>query len=60
VRRGVWCYIVIHHSGTTTATLRGMDEYHRVERDMENGLACHSVIGNGQGIADGAIEVGDR
>ncbi len=60
LRRGLWKQIVIHHSGTPMATVRGMDEYHRMECHMENGLAYHFVIGNGKGIADGRIEVGKR
>ena len=60
VRRGMWKQIVIHHTATTMATIRGMDEYHRMECRMENGLAYHFVIGNGQGIPDGRIEVGNR
>jgi hypothetical protein len=37
-----------------------MDLYHRQKRHMENGLAYHFVIGNGNGSPDGRIEVGDR
>lgn len=60
VRAGRWKYIVIHHSGTTSATVKGMDEYHRRVRHMENGLAYHFVIGNGHGMKDGAVAVGPR
>ncbi|HEY8239822.1 MAG TPA: LysM peptidoglycan-binding domain-containing protein [Kiritimatiellia bacterium] len=60
VVRGKWRFIVVHHSGSTKGTMRGMDEYHRRKRHMENGLAYHFVIGNGQGIPDGQVEIGDR
>lgn len=60
VRKGRWRYIVLHHSGTASGTLKGMDEYHRTRRRMENGLAYHFVIGNGDGMADGAVGVGRR
>lgn len=60
VQRGRWKYIVIHHSGTEVGTMAGMDAYHRERRHMENGLAYHFVIGNGQGMADGEIGVARR
>jgi len=55
-----WKYIVIHHSATRNGTLQGMEMYHRQKRKMENGLAYHFVIGNGRGMADGKIEIGNR
>ncbi|MDQ8201615.1 LysM peptidoglycan-binding domain-containing protein [Pelagicoccus sp. SDUM812003] len=55
-----WKHIVIHHSGTRTGTPKGMDRFHREERRMENGLAYHFVIGNGNGMKDGEIYIGDR
>ncbi len=60
VRGKRWRYIVIHHSATDKGTIKGMDEYHRTKRRMENGLAYHFVIGNGGGIPDGQIEIGNR
>lgn len=54
-----WQYIVIHHTATDQGTIKGFDSYHR-RRGMENGLAYHFVIGNGKGIPDGRIEIGDR
>jgi hypothetical protein len=60
VRPGRWQYIVIHHSGMDTGTVKGMDKYHREVRHMENGLAYHFVIGNGSGMGDGEIAVGPR
>ncbi len=59
VRSG-WRYIVIHHSAVDQGTVAGMDRYHRQTRRMKNGLAYHFVIGNGRGIPDGKIEVGNR
>jgi N-acetyl-anhydromuramyl-L-alanine amidase AmpD len=56
---GKWKYIVIHHSGISVGTPAAMDRYHR-ERGMENGLAYHFVIGNGHGMKDGQIYVGNR
>lgn len=55
-----WRYIVIHHSATSGGTMKGLDAYHRRERHMENGLAYHFVIGNGSGIPDGNVEIGNR
>lgn len=60
VTPGRWDYIVIHHSATTVGSARGMDRYHREQRHMENGLAYHFVIGNGNGMAEGSIAVGHR
>ena len=60
VRRGRWKYIVIHHSGTACGTVKGMDAYYREVRHMENGLAYHFVIGNGNGMGDGEIGIGAR
>jgi len=60
VEPGKWKYIVIHHSASRNASLKGMDYYHRVERHMENGLAYHFVIGNGHSMKDGEIAVGHR
>lgn len=60
VKAGRWRYIVIHHSAVNEGTLSGLDRYHREERHMENGLAYHFVIGNGHGMGDGVIGVGNR
>jgi N-acetyl-anhydromuramyl-L-alanine amidase AmpD len=60
VRRGRWKYIVVHHSATSAGSAKGMDEYHRTRRHMENGLAYHFVIGNGRGMKDGEVYVGNR
>jgi hypothetical protein len=55
-----WRNIVIHHAGVDEGTLKSFDRYHREERHMENGLAYHFLIGNGQGLGDGVIAVGKR
>lgn len=60
VSKGKWKYIVVHHSASKSGSLQGMDMYHRQKRKMENGLAYHFVIGNGNGMPDGKIEVGNR
>jgi hypothetical protein len=60
VRPGRWQYIVVHHSGVDTGTVKGMDHYHRDVRHMENGLAYDFVIGNGNGMGDGEIAVSRR
>lgn len=60
VRKGRWKYVVVHHSATAMGSAKGMDEYHRTKRHMENGLAYHFVIGNGRGMKDGEIHVGRR
>ena len=60
VRAGRWKYIVIHHSAVDEGTMKGMDDYHRKQRHMEHGLAYHFVIGNGNGMKDGEIGVGNR
>lgn len=60
VRAGRWRYIVVHHSATREGSARSMEIYHRQKRHMENGLAYHFVIGNGRGMLDGQIVIGDR
>lgn len=60
VKKNRWQHIVIHHSATKEGSGKGMDRYHREERHMENGLAYHFVIGNGNGMKDGEIFIGRR
>jgi len=59
VRAGQWRYVIIHHSATDKGTVAGMDTWHR-RRGMENGLAYHFVIGNGRGMKNGEIAIGNR
>ena len=60
VKKRKWRGIVIHHSATEVGSARGIDRYHREQRRMVNGLAYHFVIGNGRGMRDGVIAIGDR
>lgn len=60
VKAGQWKHIVIHHSGMPLGSGKNIDRYHREERHMENGLAYHFVIGNGNGMNDGEIFIGTR
>ena len=55
-----WKHIVIHHSGTRVGSAASFDRFHREERRMENGLAYHFLIGNGNGMGDGEIHIGNR
>ena len=59
VTPGRWKNIVIHHSASTKDSPAIMDRYHR-RNGMENGLAYHFVIGNGRGMRDGEVYVGNR
>lgn len=54
-----WEYICIHHSATNEGSAKRFDKAHR-KRGMENGMAYHFVIGNGNPTGDGEIEVGKR
>jgi murein DD-endopeptidase MepM/ murein hydrolase activator NlpD len=60
VAPGRWRYVVIHHSGVDQGDLKSIDRYHKEERHMEHGLAYHFLIGNGHGMRDGEIAVGER
>lgn len=60
VVKGRWKYIVLHHSGTPSGDAKIFEYYHKNVRHMENGLAYHFVIGNGNDSGDGEIEVGNR
>ncbi len=60
VQRGRWKYIIVHNSGTRQGNARVFDVYHRRVRKMQNGLAYHFVIGNGNSSGNGEIEIGNR
>jgi len=60
VQRGRWKYIIVHNSGTRQGNARVFDVYHRRVRKMQNGLAYHFVIGNGNSSGNGEIEIGSR
>ncbi len=55
-----WKRIIIHHSATAQGSAESFDRVHREVRKWENGLGYHFVIGNGKGMEDGEVAVGDR
>ena len=55
---GLWQYLILHHSGTSSGSAGAFDRYHR-SKGMDE-LAYHFVIGNGDQSGDGEIEVGER
>ncbi len=54
-----WKHIVIHHSASDSGSAQSFDSYHRNVNRWEE-LGYHFVIGNGNGSADGKIEIGSR
>lgn len=58
VEPGRWLAIVIDHSGAAYGTPDSIDEQHRAMG--LRGLGSDFVIGNGNGMGDGEIHVGDR
>jgi hypothetical protein len=60
VKGGRWQTIVVHHAAVDEGNVKSLDRYHREQRHMENGLAYHFLIGNGNGMGDGEIAVGNR
>ena len=59
VRTDNWKRIVVHHSAIKYGNAAIYDRAHR-QRNMQNGLAYHFIIGNGIDSGDGEIEVGPR
>ena len=55
---GQWQAIVIHHSATPAGDAVTLDRQH-VAAGLA-GMGYHFVIGNGQGLGDGVVEVGYR
>ena len=53
-----WLSIVVHHSGTASATPESLESQARAAG--LKGLGYHFVIGNGRGLDDGEIHVGYR
>lgn len=55
-----WKYVVLHHTATTTGDVDSIDNVHKQRRDSKGrpwrGIGYHFVIGNGQGMPDGAVE----
>lgn len=58
IREVPWRYIVVHHSSTETGNSASFDATHRGRGWDE--LGYHFVVTNGQGSADGLVEVGGR
>jgi len=60
VREREWKYIVIHHTGTSRGSVESIHQTHRQRKDRNGnpwmGIGYHFVIGNGNGMTDGAIE----
>ncbi|OYW21542.1 MAG: hypothetical protein B7Z55_05690 [Planctomycetales bacterium 12-60-4] len=55
-----WQTIVLHHTATTVGNVETIHETHLKKKDSRGnawlGIGYHFVIGNGQGMADGAVE----
>ncbi len=58
IDRDRWRAIVIHDSGTPAGDLASIERRH--QQAGLAGLGFHFVVGNGQGMDDGAIAVGPR
>jgi N-acetyl-anhydromuramyl-L-alanine amidase AmpD len=54
-----WRYIVLHHSAAASGSYDQIDSEHRKILGLD-GCGYHFVIGNGNGSADGQIEVAQR
>jgi N-acetylmuramoyl-L-alanine amidase len=55
-----WKHIVIHHTATKAGSVDSIHETHLKNKDKNGnpwlGIGYHFVIGNGEGMTDGAIE----
>jgi hypothetical protein len=55
-----WKHIVIHHTATTSGSVESIHAAHLKNKDKNGnpwlGIGYHFVIGNGDGMPDGAIE----
>ena len=55
-----WRYIVIHHTATSRGSVESINQTHRARKDRHGnrwlGIGYHFVIGNGNGMSEGAIE----
>jgi hypothetical protein len=54
-----WTGIVIHHSGQPAGDIESLTRLHE-SYGYSAGLGYHFVIGNGNGLGDGVIHVGNR
>jgi hypothetical protein len=59
-KRKDWQRIVLHGSSISHGNAHLLARYQSAVRGMPQGLACHFVIGNGKGAADGLVEPGER
>lgn len=55
-----WNQIILHGSGSIRGNAKLLDRYQAMVKGKAEGAQYHFVIGNGQGAADGRIEVTDR
>jgi len=55
-----WKYIVLHHTASTSGSVASINDAHLRRTDADGtpwrGIGYHFVIGNGDGMPDGAIE----
>jgi hypothetical protein len=55
-----WRYIVLHHTASSSGSVATIHEEHQQRKDADGnswrGIGYHFVIGNGDGMPDGAIE----
>lgn len=55
-----WARVVLHHTATSTGSVESIDAVHKRKTDSRGqpwlGIGYHFVIGNGQGMPDGAVE----
>ncbi|QDU40748.1 N-acetylmuramoyl-L-alanine amidase [Maioricimonas rarisocia] len=55
-----WKYVVLHHTASSRGSVESIHRAHLQRRDAAGrpwrGIGYHFVIGNGQGMPDGAIE----
>jgi N-acetyl-anhydromuramyl-L-alanine amidase AmpD len=55
-----WKYLVIHHTATATGSVESIHRSHLARKDADGnpwrGIGYHFVIGNGEGMPDGAVE----
>lgn len=58
ITAGRWQAIVIHDTGTSTATAESLEQQARAQG--LRGLGYHFVIGNGNGLGNGQVHAGQR
>ena len=55
-----WKYVVLHHTASSGGNVNSIHEAHLQRKDKQGrpwkGIGYHFVIGNGDGMPDGAIE----